>query len=360
MPYRPAFARPLFDKNRALPRMSWAPENLYNLWQRVSPDGPLRSETIFTRTSMTLFQQRWRSKRLSRGYHGDHIGEGKFERWYLPEALPSIHAEGAATGKAALKGGKPVKPSRETATLVAGRPSRDTSRALEERNRQESSSTTRTASNRVPVGTMLYKEIERRLDVLVFRACFATSVYQARQMVVHRKVKVNGRVEGNPNVRLGPGDLFEVEVAAVEMLQPPRRVDKVVAEVEKKQETDGESTESTDTAEASPTLTKPTEPTTTQPTPPTTTTTALAHFNLPAYASPHLFIPAYLEVNFKTCSAVYVRHPTARPGYSEIPSPYDADGEVMSLSWEWFKWRAPNMKKRRYRWMSPERQTDQK
>jgi hypothetical protein len=62
-----------------------------------------------------------------------------------------------------------------------------------------------------------------------------------------------------------------------------------------------------------------------------------AYFTLPAYAAPHLFIPAYLEPNFKTCSAVYVRHPTARPGYSEIPSPYDADGEIMSLAWEWFK-----------------------
>lgn len=124
-----------------------------------------------------------------------------------------------------------------------------------------------------------------------------------------------------------------------------------------------------------------------------------AYFTLPPYAAPHLFIPAYLEPNFKTCACVYVRHPTARPGYSEVPSPYDADGEVMSLAWEWFKKKgeyrvrggrksghgtlrseekeceligcacvffvfasliAPNMKKRRHRWMSPERQTDRK
>jgi hypothetical protein len=126
-------------------------------------------------------------------------------------------------------------------------------------------------------------------------------------------------------------------------------------------------------------------------------TTKDAYFTLPPYAAPHLFIPAYLEPNFKTCACVYVRHPTARPGYSEVPSPYDADGEVMSLAWEWFKKKgesrgwglgdlrtereekgeltsrtpfllasgsrcsiAPNMKKRRHRWMSPERQTDRK
>jgi hypothetical protein len=60
-------------------------------------------------------------------------------------------------------------------------------------------------------------------------------------------------------------------------------------------------------------------------------------FDLPDYSAPFLFIPAYLEVSFPTCSAIYVRHPTARPGYSEIPTPYDADGEVMRLGWEYYK-----------------------
>ena len=60
-------------------------------------------------------------------------------------------------------------------------------------------------------------------------------------------------------------------------------------------------------------------------------------FTVPDFAAPFLFIPAYLEVSFPTCSAIYVRHPTARPGYSEIPSPYEADGEVMRLGWEYYK-----------------------
>lgn len=85
-----------------------------------------------------------------------------------------------------------------------------------------------------------------------------------------------------------------------------------------------------------------------------------SHFTLPPYAQPHLFIPAYLQPSFLTCSAVYVRHPTARPGYSEIPSPYDADGEVMSLGWEFFKRVAPRMRGRRERWMDPERSRDRK
>jgi ribosomal protein S4 len=290
---------------------------------------------------MTLFQQRWRSKRLSRGYHGDHIGETKFERWYLPEALPSIHAEGKRTG---AQGGKPVRPSRETGGIVAGR-TRDSARVLEERNRLE-----KERSGRVPIGTMLYREVERRLDVLVFRACLASSVWQARQMVVHRKVSLNGRVENNPNVRLNPGDMFSVDPAAIPMLAKPQaEVTEVESEVvEEATETTAEATEETtptETAES----TESTEAAPAEPSPPTTKPksakpdTAKAWFTLPAYAAPHLFVPAYLEPNFKTCSAVYVRHPTARPGYSEIPSPYDADGEVMSLSWEWFKWRGESI-----------------
>jgi hypothetical protein len=70
----------------------------------------------------------------------------------------------------------------------------------------------------------------------------------------------------------------------------------------------------------------------------------LTPFTLPEYASPFLFIPAYIEVAFQICSAVYVRHPTARPGYSEIPTPYDADGEIVRLAWEWYAKHRPRMR----------------
>ncbi len=156
---------------------SWHPENLYNLWQRS--DGPLKNETDFSRSSMTVFQQRWRSKRLSRGYHGDHIGTKKFERWYLPESLSSIHDPSASTSASS---------TRDLASWVAGRVKQG-GRKEDERLR-----TRKERDSRAPVGTLLFGEVERRLDVLIFRACFAPSVWQARQMVVHRKVKVNGQV----------------------------------------------------------------------------------------------------------------------------------------------------------------------
>ena len=79
-------------------------------------------------------------------------------------------------------------------------------------------------------------------------------------------------------------------------------------------------------------------------------------FKFPPYASPFLFLPAYIEANFSTCSAIYVRHPTARPGYSEVPSPYDAGGEVMRFAWEWYAKNRPRERKGGLmsRWKNPQ------
>jgi hypothetical protein len=71
---------------------------------------------------------------------------------------------------------------------------------------------------------------------------------------------------------------------------------------------------------------------------------SLTLFNLLQYASPFIFIPAYAEVSFPTCSAIYVRHPTTCPGYSEIPTPYDGDGEVIRLAWGWYSKVRPRMR----------------
>lgn len=86
------------------------------------------------------------------------------------------------------------------------------------------------------------------------------------------------------------------------------------------------------------------------------------HFSLPYYASPHIFVPAYILPSYLTCSAVYLRHPTARPGYSEIPSPYSASGgSINSLSWEWYQRHGPRMREnRRARLMNPQRTQDRK
>jgi hypothetical protein len=52
------------------------------------------------------------------------------------------------------------------------------------------------------------------------------------------------------------------------------------------------------------------------------------------YMSAFAFIPRYLEVNQNICSAVYIRHPVARPGIAEVPSPFPES--VMQLAHNWY------------------------
>ena len=50
---------------------------------------------------------------------------------------------------------------------------------------------------------------------------------------------------------------------------------------------------------------------------------------MPAFA----FIPRYLEVNQKICSAVYLRHPVARPGLAEVPTPVSQETSQLAFNW---------------------------
>jgi ribosomal protein S4 len=52
------------------------------------------------------------------------------------------------------------------------------------------------------------------------------------------------------------------------------------------------------------------------------------------WMAPFAYVPRYLEVNYTVCSAVYIRHPVARPGMSEIPSPFNM--ETGSLAHNWY------------------------
>ncbi|MFC5945115.1 30S ribosomal protein S4 [Micromonospora harpali] len=61
-------------------------------------------------------------------------------------------------------------------------------------------------------GEELVVDLETRLDALVLRAGFARTIYQARQLVTHQHLTVNGRRVDRPSARLRPGD--EIAVAA--------------------------------------------------------------------------------------------------------------------------------------------------
>lgn len=59
-------------------------------------------------------------------------------------------------------------------------------------------------------GEALLVALESRLDNLVYRMGFAVSRKQARQLVCHRQILVNGRVVDVPSYRVRPGDAVQV------------------------------------------------------------------------------------------------------------------------------------------------------
>lgn len=151
---------------------SWHPRNLYNLWRRSF--GEKLNDTVFTQTNRSLYQQRWASKALLRAYHGDFINEKIFKRWYLPSTLPDVRSNAS-------------NPATDAATLSKW--ARREHVAEKEAKRLESER----AKGLAPVGSLMFREVERRIDVLVFRSCLAHSVYEARRLVVHGDVLLNGK-----------------------------------------------------------------------------------------------------------------------------------------------------------------------
>ena len=51
------------------------------------------------------------------------------------------------------------------------------------------------------------------------------------------------------------------------------------------------------------------------------------------YMSAFAFIPRYLEVNQNICAGVYLRHPVARPGLAEVPSPFGEAVGGAAFAW---------------------------
>ncbi|RMZ87124.1 hypothetical protein DV736_g5656, partial [Chaetothyriales sp. CBS 134916] len=142
-------------------RMSMNKVNLYNLSRVILPAYKTR----------TFFQQKWSAKSLMRTYHGEQVREGQWTRMFS-RRLRSVRDKGSRRAKASESDSE-VEPT--------------------------------------PFMNMTFAPLERRLDVAVFRALFASSVRQARQFVVHGKVKVNGQVMRYSAYLLNPGDMFQVD-----------------------------------------------------------------------------------------------------------------------------------------------------
>ena len=116
---------------------------------------------------MTYFQQKWRAKSVTRAYHGERLPEKHWKRIFhrglrsvvaIPDRMGqtdgSEHGAGRGSGLDQYKAPKELPA--------------------------------------VPYMNMLFAPMERRLDIAIFRAMFASSARQARQFVTHGYVKVNG------------------------------------------------------------------------------------------------------------------------------------------------------------------------
>ena len=59
--------------------------------------------------------------------------------------------------------------------------------------------------------------LERRLDVVVYRANFVPTVFAARQFVNHKHVMVNGQIINIPSYKVKAGDVIEVRSKSKEL-----------------------------------------------------------------------------------------------------------------------------------------------
>ena len=59
--------------------------------------------------------------------------------------------------------------------------------------------------------------LERRLDMIVYRAKFAPTIWAARQLVNHGHIRVNGKKLNIASARVGVGDVVELGSKAQEM-----------------------------------------------------------------------------------------------------------------------------------------------
>ncbi|KAI8847011.1 hypothetical protein BC829DRAFT_397317 [Chytridium lagenaria] len=205
-----------------------------------------------------------------------------------------------------------------------------------------------------PVQALAFGELERRLDVILFRAHFASSIWQARSFVTQGHVRVNGEKCKYPARRLGIGDMVTVNPKVIPMLQessklPEKEVSTEASPeasskdaspvVEVKPETSSTTSETSTSTEAPATSVEaPIEstPTPVEASKPSDKTKFIPEkydpkhpkslpFREVPFMSPWMFTPSYLEVSYTVCSVILVRSPLPQPDTVEIPSPHPPD-----------------------------------
>lgn len=126
----------------------------------------------------TFFQQKWAAKRLARAYHGEHIRERAWERMFDRRLLSVVNMEPRYMAQY------------DGSEQASGRGS---GKKTEDMAHDEVLQHQRGTGQKTPYMQMAFAPMERRLDIAIFRALFASSARQARQFCVHGAVKVNGK-----------------------------------------------------------------------------------------------------------------------------------------------------------------------
>ncbi|KAL3898217.1 MAG: hypothetical protein SGCHY_002888 [Lobulomycetales sp.] len=224
------FVKSPYSLSKQLIRMSWSKDNLYNLV--VKP--PIKK---LSDLRATVYQQRWTAKRELRAYHVPNISERQLLERHFTTKIKLQHLK-------------------------------------------------KEDMDRVPaVQALGFAELERRVDVVVFRSHFAKSIWEARSLVVQGHVSVNGEKSPFPCRRLNDGDMITVNPAAVTTLK----------------------------------INDKSEP---------------GKFVAHPWMGPWMFTPAYLEVSYPVCSTVFLRSPLPQPDRVEVPSPLPPS--VHQLGFEWY------------------------
>jgi small subunit ribosomal protein S4 len=77
----------------------------------------------------------------------------------------------------------------------------------------------RAARQKGATGENLLRLLERRLDSVVYRAGFAQSRDDARQLVLHRHVLLNGRIAKTPSILVRPGDTVAIKEKSMTLVR---------------------------------------------------------------------------------------------------------------------------------------------
>lgn len=330
-----------------LPRMSWNVHNLYNILNRTF-NPRKRSEMFFTRSTATVFQQRHKAKRFCRGYHGDWIQERRFKRYFVPLRLPAFNPTGNSAGLG--KGARENAVVANQAVNIGGF-QKDQSPLFSGRDEYASDTLLSSATDQPPMAQLFVRDVERGLDVVVFRACFAASVYKARSMILGGHVKLNGVVTRNPGILLEPGDLVQVAPARIPFLrytekelkklnsaekvtaehdaevQPAQEESEVKEEAKAEAEAENEGKPPSDREAAAQAassevqdveaeikdekLDKATDEVAKKKQGELTSLPkGVRPFTQVPFAAWFLFVPPHLEVSWSTCSVIFMRYPT--------------------------------------------------